>query len=298
MSSSTINVTAPALSNRIVNSEAAYSYPRDFLGHQLVYLVLSPRARGLSVGVNINPDQHCNFDCLYCEVNRTIPPAALQFNVEQMAAELRDTLDYVHAGRVLERPNFRNIPKELLTLHHVKLSGDGEPTLSPQFCEIVEAVVHIRAMGNLPFYKLVLVTNATGLDREPVIAGLKYFNPQDEIWCKLDGGSQAYLERINHLQVPVEQVLQNILTLARQRPVVIQSLFPSISGAGPAWSEIAAYTARLEQLRADGAKISSVQIYSATRPVHNEECGHLPLRTLSKIAQHVRERTGLKVELF
>jgi wyosine [tRNA(Phe)-imidazoG37] synthetase (radical SAM superfamily) len=282
----------------VANAEAAFGYPRDFLDNQFVYLVVSPRARGLSIGLNLNPDQHCNFDCVYCEVDRQAPPPGLKLDVDKLAAELRATLDLVHSGKVAERPCFRNIPRELLALRHVTLSGDGEPTFCEQFREVVEAAIHIRAMSGHPFFKLVLVTNATGLDREPVQAGLKYFNSQDEIWCKLDGGTQAYLDRVNRPQMTQERILHNILMLARQRPVVIQSLFPSINGAGPAWEEIEIYAARLEQLRADGAKISLVQIYSATRPMHNDQCGHLPLRTLSKIAQHVRQRTGLRVEVF
>jgi len=280
------------------NSDAAFGYPRDFLDHQLVYLVVSPRARGLSIGLNLNPDQRCNFDCVYCEVDRQVPLPATRLDVDQMANELRGALDCIHSGQVRDRPSFRNIPRDLLRLRHVTLSGDGEPTQCDQFCEAVQAAVHIRAMSGHPFFKLVLVTNATGLDREPVIEGLSYFNTQDEIWCKLDGGTQAYLDQVNRPQVPLERILNNILLLARQRPVVIQSLFPALQGVGPAWEEVETYSARLEQLCAEGAKISLVQIYSATRPMHHEQCGHLPLRTLSKIAQHVRQRTGLRVEVF
>jgi len=302
MSSSTTDllepVTTPPSVKASANLDAAFGYPRDFLGNQFVYLVVSPRARGLSIGLNLNPDQQCNFDCVYCEVDRQVPPPNIKLDVDKLAEELRATLEFVHSGKLAERPCFRNIPRELLALRHVTLSGDGEPTLCDQFQEVVEAVVHIRAMSGHPFFKLVLVTNATGLDREPVIAGLKYFNSQDEIWCKLDGGTQAYLDRVNRPQMSQERILHNILMLALQRPVVIQSLFPAINGAGPAWEEVETYSARLEQLRAEGAKISLVQIYSATRPMHTDQCSHLPLRTLSKIAQHVRQRTGLRVEVF
>src|ERR1041385_9455166 len=45
----------------------AFGCPRDFLDNRFVYTVISARARGLSVGVNMNPDKHCNFDCVYCE---------------------------------------------------------------------------------------------------------------------------------------------------------------------------------------------------------------------------------------
>ena len=48
----------------------------------------------------------------------------------------------------------------------------------------------------------------------------------------------------------------------------------------------------------NGAQISLVEIYSATRPTPHSECGHLPLKSLSRIAQAVRNATGLKAEVF
>jgi hypothetical protein len=54
----------------------------------------------------------------------------------------------------------------------------------------------------------------------------------------------------------------------------------------------------LKELKAGGAQISLVQIYSAARPGVNSEWGHLPLRVLSQIAQTVRQTTGLRAEVF
>ena len=277
--------------------ETAFGAPRDFLDNQFVYAVVSPRARGLSVGVNLSPDKNCNFGCIYCEVHRN-GEAPVTLDVDLMAAELKKTLAFVRAGRLRERPWYRALPDELLQLRHVALSGDGEPTLSPKFAEALQSVVHVRALGGFPFFKLVLITNATGLDLPHVQEGLKYFTKSDEIWAKLDGGTQAYINRVNQPDVPLEKVLSNILMLGRQRPVVIQSLFPAISGEEPPLEEIEQYARRLLELKKAGADISLVQIYSATRPSANSECGHLPLKVLSRIAHLVRQATGLKAEVF
>jgi len=185
-----------------------------------------------------------------------------------------------------------------MQLRHVTLSGDGEPTLSPDFMDVLRAVIHVRASGGFPFFKLVLITNATGLDQSPVLEGLKYFTPSDEVWAKLDGGTQAYLNKVNRMDVPIEKILHNILSLARQRPVIIQSLFPSINGEEPPAKEIDQFALRLKELREGGAQIPLVQIYSATRPTPNSNCGHLPLKTLSRIAQTVRQVAGLNAEVF
>jgi wyosine [tRNA(Phe)-imidazoG37] synthetase (radical SAM superfamily) len=285
------------ISVRDGSQEIAFGSPRDFLDNRFVYAVVSSRARGLAVGINMNPDRHCNFDCIYCEVHRNGHPRDT-LDVEAMEAELKKTLSFVRAGRLRERPWYRVLPDELLQLRHVAFSGDGEPTLSPKFPEALEAVVHVRALSGLPFFKLVLMTNGTGLDLPHVQQGLKFFTKSDEVWAKLDGGTQAYVNRVNRTEVPLEKILANILEYGRQHPVVIQSMFPAINDEEPPLEEIEQYANRLLELKNAGAQISLVQIYSATRPSAGSECGHLPLKMLSRIAHIVRQTTGLHTEVF
>jgi wyosine [tRNA(Phe)-imidazoG37] synthetase (radical SAM superfamily) len=282
----------------IATGETAFGCPRDFLGNRFVYTVISPRARGLSVGLNLNPDRLCNFDCVYCEVSRDNGASTKEIDLDIMSNELSQTLDAIHSRRLFEQPRYCALPEELLQLRHVALSGDGEPTLSPRFSEVLQMVLHLRALGQFPFFKLVLITNCSGLDTEPVQQGLKFFTAKDEIWAKLEVGTQPYMERINRPSVPLEKILSNILLVSRQRPVIIQSLFPMLSGQEPPPEEINHYVQRLRELKASGARISLVQIYSATRPTLHPECGHLPLKSLSRIAQQVREATGLRAEVF
>ncbi len=276
--------------------ETAFGSPRDFLNNRFVYTVVSARARGLSVGVNMNPDKNCNFNCVYCEVHRN-GEERIELDVDQMAEELTATLALVRAERLRERPWYRNLPDELLQLRHVALSGDGEPTLSPRFAEALQAVVHVRALGGYPF-KLVLITNGTGLDLPLVLNGLRHFTSTDEIWIKMDGGTHAYLNRINRSEIPSEKLLSNILLVGRQRPVVIQSLFPSLNGEEPPLEVIEQYAQRLLEVKNGGAKISLVQIYSAARPSAGSNCSHHPQRVLSRNAHTVRQSTGLRAEVF
>jgi len=92
--------------------------------------------------------------------------------------------------------------------------------------------------------------------------------------------------------------MENILNVGRQRPVIIQSLFPLISGEEPTAAEISAFLGRLVELKEGGAHISMVQIYSATRPASHPECGHLPLKTLANIRQRIKTEVGLQAEIF
>jgi wyosine [tRNA(Phe)-imidazoG37] synthetase (radical SAM superfamily) len=275
-----------------------FSFPRQFMGNRFVYTVVSARARGLSIGVNMNPDKRCNFDCAYCEVNRTETATEKSLDVEAMADELQRTLALAHSGALENFYCYGNTPADLLRLRHVALSGDGEPTLCPDFLAAVQSVVHVRARGHFPFFKIVLVTNASGLDLRQVQDGLQLFTQQDEIWAKLEAGTQAYMNAVNRPDCPLEKILANILLVARQRPVIIQSLFPLLDGKEPAAGEFFQYAQRLHDLRRAGAQIPLVQIYSATRPTAHSTCRHLPLKTLAHIAQYVHEISGLKTEVF
>lgn len=277
---------------------SAFGCPRDFLENRFVYVVISPRAHGLSIGVNLTPDQRCNFNCIYCEVDREEKQEGVELDLDVVTEELHRTLNFVHAGGLAMHPRYAGLSPELLRPRHVTLSGDGEPTLCPKFLELVQTVAHVRAMSRVPFFKMVLITNASHLDQAQVQEGLNIFTAQDEIWAKLEAGTQGYFEKVNGADVPLEKVVSNILMVARQRPVIIQSLFPMLNDEPPAAEEIEAYAQRLNTLKQGGAKIPLVQIYSATRPHTHMECAHLPLRYLSQIAHTVRTVTGLKTEVY
>jgi wyosine [tRNA(Phe)-imidazoG37] synthetase (radical SAM superfamily) len=279
--------------------DTAFGRPRNFLNNRFAYGVISQRARGLSIGVNLNPDKKCNFDCFYCEVNRDEAPRDREIDVKVMSEELQNLLAMVYENRLREVAWFRNLPPDLLQLKGVALSGDGEPTLCPMFGEVVREVVHIRSQGRFPFFKITLITNTAGLHLPETRVGLHLLTNHDEIWVKLDAGTQDYMNKVNRPDIQLRKVLANILMIGRERPVIIQSLFPLMSGQEPPPEEIEQFVQRLQELKSGGTQISMVQVYSAHRPPHRGDCcGHLPLKSLSYIARRVREATGLKAEVF
>ena len=291
-------VEAPARrSSASLGAHPTFRCPRVFVGNKYVYFVISPRARGLSIGINLNPEHNCNFDCVYCEVERTTPNGET-VNLDVLAHELHTTLVDVSAGLISRIPEYANLPPDLLKLRHIAISGDGEPTLCPVFADAVRVVSHIRATGDIPFFKIVLITNGSRLHEPHVKDALRLLTRRDDIWIKLDGGTEGFVQRVNRPTVPLGVIHANIAEIARQRPIVIQTLFAEVDGEAPSAEEIGHYTARLNDLKAAGGQISLVQIYSATRPIARPNCSHLPLRTLSAIADMVRRGTGLRVEVF
>ena len=79
--------------------QTAFGRPRNPLNNRFVYAVISQRAHGLSIGVNLTPDKQCNFDCVYCEVNRDAPAKELKAHVKVMSAELEHLLRLAFEGK-------------------------------------------------------------------------------------------------------------------------------------------------------------------------------------------------------
>src|SRR5262249_45005119 len=147
-------------------------------------------------------------------------------------------------------------------------AGDGEPTTYPRFREVVRAVIELKTRLGLEGLKISVLTNCTVLDRPAVREALALLDASDgEVWAKLDAGTESYYEEIC---VPggsrLEKILANILTAARIRPVVIQSLFLRQRDTPPSPAEIEAYCARLQEIVAGGGKIKLVQVYTVARP--------------------------------
>ena len=279
------------------------SHPRTFAKFRYVYPVVSRRSHGISIGLNTNPNKACNFDCIYCQVDRSAAPGVRCFDLAGAAAELRELVEIVQSGRVAQDPAFANVPPRLLRLNDIALSGDGEPTTVRNFSAVIEMVVAVKPRG----VKLVLITNAAGLDRVDVQRGLVLMDAhQGEVWAKLDAGTRDYYQLVNRTGIPFQRILRNITTTAQVRPVVIQSLFLKINGQGPSVAEVVAYCDRLSAIAAAGGKIKLVQVGTLARRALTVVDGvpawqfvtALTTAEVDALADCVRQRTGLSAECF
>ncbi|NQU20298.1 MAG: radical SAM protein [Candidatus Nealsonbacteria bacterium] len=271
------------------------AHGRDFLDNRYVYPVLSRRAGGISIGVNINRDKACNFDCVYCQVDRTTSPDSEAVELPRLADELRRLVDEVLSGRIYEETKFRDVPEPLRRLCDIAISGDGEPTMCAQFEQVVAACAEVRAKCP-DDVKLVLITNATLLHREPVRRGVEILDRnRGEIWAKLDAGTEAYYRQIARSAVPWQQILDNLSEAARQRPIVIQTLFTRIHDAPPLADEQQAYCDRLGEIVAAGGRIKLVQIHTTARRPAEPWVRSLADAEVDAVAELVRRRTGLPV---
>ena len=274
-------------------------HSRQFEQNLYVYPVLSRRSRGISVGINLNPDKVCNFDCVYCQVDRRTTSQVTDVDEEQLLQELEETLELVLSGRLYLDQRFASVPGPLRRLNDIAFSGDGEPTTYPGFASIVRDVAAFKKRRRLDGVKLVLITNATMLHRPHVREALATLDASNgEIWAKLDAGTEAYYRTIDRTKIPLKRVLANILAAARARPVVIQSLLLCLNGQGPSELEVEAYCRRLGEIVAAGGQIATVQLYTVARTPAVAEVGPLPNEELERLGEIIRRRVGITVDIY
>ena len=278
---------------------AVQDHTRHFSDFTFVYPVISRRSKGLSIGVNLNPDKVCNFDCIYCEVDRRIPGAVTEVDLRQMKDELTAMVRFAKDGGLAKEPKFDEVPWLTREVKDIAFSGDGEPTMIHNFAECVETVVEVQQSEGLDETKIVLITDAAGLDKADVKRGLKLMDTHHgEIWGKLDAGTEDYYREVNRSNVKFDRILSNLLETARARPIIIQSLFLKVHGQAMPAAELDAYCGRLNDLTESGGQISEVHLYTVARPTPEAFATKLELAELEYMAAAVREQTGLTVAVF
>ncbi len=124
-------------------------HARLFEHNRFVYPVLSRRSGGISVGVNLNPDKICNFDCIYCQVDRRSQSETRFVEIDALLEELRTTLALALSGRIYETPKFANVPPELRRVNDIAFSGDGEPTTYKNFDEIIAQCAEVKRKAEM-----------------------------------------------------------------------------------------------------------------------------------------------------
>lgn len=279
--------------------DAHRDHSRHYEQFKYVYPVLSRRSGGISIGLNVNPDKKCNFDCIYCQVDRSTPPAVTVFDLAVAETELVEMLAIIESGALAREPRFADVPPELMRVNDIALSGDAEPTTLPNFAATIEMIARVKPPG----VKIVLITDAAGLGRAEVKRGLAIMDRHEgEIWAKLDAGTEPYFQLINRTAIPFARVLKNIRDCAAERPLVIQSLFLKLHGEGPDDAEITAWCARLKEI----GNIRLVQVYTLARRAMTlvdgrpawEMVAALSDAEVDAIAARVRSEVGVRAESF
>lgn len=274
-------------------------HSRNWQANLYVYPVISRRAKGLSVGVNLNPDKACNFDCVYCQVDRSVPPAVRKVDPGIVKDELEHMAGLVVSGELFSDLQFGHVPAPLRRWNDIAFSGDGEPTASPQFPAAVRIAADVRRRFGVYEVKLILITDSSYLTKPAVREALSVMDENNgEIWAKLDAGTDEYYQLVNRPNVPLARTLENITDAARVRPIVIQSLWMNVRGSAPPEAEVDAFAHRLHDIVDAGGMIKLVQMHTIARQTAEPWVTPLDKPLLDRLAERVRKIIDLPVETF
>ncbi len=274
------------------------NHDRDSAGMTYVYPVLSRRSGGLSIGINLNINNACNWRCLYCQVPDLKRGAAPPVDLALLENELRQMLDDVMNGDFLAR----SAPEGLRRLNDIALSGNGEPTSAHEFPEVIDLIGRVmQDFGLAGKIKLVLISNGSLMHRDDVQAGLRRLaSLGGEVWFKLDRATTDGLHVVNQTETTPDKVLRNLTLCARICPTWIQTCLFSLDGRAPEETEIEAYLSLLQRAAATGTPLCGVMLYGLARPSMQPEAprlSKLPAEWLESLAERIRQ-TGLTTRLF
>jgi wyosine [tRNA(Phe)-imidazoG37] synthetase (radical SAM superfamily) len=279
-------------------SELHSAHPRSYESFTYAYPVLSRRSGGVSFGVNLNLDKLCNFDCPYCQVDRTVAGKPQLLDLARIREEVEALLDSVDEKGVCRLPLFDALPDDQKMLRDIALSGDGEPTMVPEFPAVAAAMAELQASRPDLDFKLVLITNATLLDRALVQTGVaSLLSKRGEVWAKLDAGTEAWYQKVNISRVNLDRIEANLIALGKMHPFKIQSFFCNMGSQGWDEAELAAWLGRVSRVRDSGAQILEVQLYTLARRPAESFVHPVTPEFLENVRQRV-EALGIQAKIY
>ncbi|MCR4298233.1 MAG: radical SAM protein [Gallionella sp.] len=262
-----------------------------------VYPVVSRRAGGVSAGINLNPNNACNWRCIYCQVPDLTRGSAPPVDLALLEKELRGFLDELLHGDFMQS----RVPEGMRRINDIALSGNGEPTSAAEFAQVIELIGRVRSEVGLPdTVKTVLITNGSLLYRGEVQQGLRAMaRLNGEVWFKLDRASEAGMRLINDTSTSMAKVRDNLVTAIALCPAWLQTCWFALDGKPPSRQDEDDYLEFVSALLRDGHKLQGVLLYGLARPSLQAEAprlSNLPLENLQAFAGRIG-KLGLPVTI-
>lgn len=242
-------------------------------GFEYVYPVVSRRAGGLSLGINLNTNNACNWRCIYCQVPDLIRGAPPPVDLDALEEELSVFLSQILIGSYLED----QVPKGQRRLNDIAFSGNGEPTSAPNFADAVKTIHGVRVRANVPeVVKTVLITNGSLMHQHKVMKGVKDLAAiNGEVWFKIDRATVEGAQLINDTKINKSRIMSNLEASAKACPTWIQTCLFKLDGLHPADSDLDAYVQLIGEAVARGIPFKGILLYGLARQSHQPESARL-----------------------
>jgi len=272
-------------------------HDRDNAGLTYVYPVVSRRSRGVSIGVNLNPNNACNWRCVYCQVPELIHGKGPEIDLGLLKTELTEFLEAVVHGDYMQE----HVPEDSRRLNDVAFSGNGEPTSSPQFSESIDIVLDtLRSFDLLPAVKPILITNGSLVRSSGVLDALgRMGSVGGNVWFKLDRATEAGMLEVNSTKIDPARQLGNLRLAAQACPTWIQTCMFARNQEAPSEAELLAYLDAIEAASKFDSPPLGVLLYGLERQSHQPEAPELsalPEAWLRELGSRIEER-GLSVRV-
>jgi wyosine [tRNA(Phe)-imidazoG37] synthetase (radical SAM superfamily) len=271
------------------------NHDRDVAGLNYVYPVISRRAGGLSIGINFNTNNACNWRCIYCQVPNLTRGSAPKLDLQLLKDELEFFLHDVRHGDFYEK--FR-VDSGNRIIKDIALSGNGEPTSVSNFAEAVALIGDIATQsGVFPDSHYVLITNGSLIHQQKVQEGLRILARfGGEVWFKFDSATKDGRRLFNNTAQTLKSGIENLRISSQLCTTKLQTCLLDYAGQGLSESEMKAYLDALTQIKSTTG-VSEVMLYTLARASMQPEAGQLaalPKAVLNAFAQEVRN-TGFTV---
>jgi len=268
---------------------------RDSAGLLYVYPVVSRRAGGVSIGINLNPNNACNWACLYCQVENLTRGGPPPIDLDRLGSELAGFLEDVIDGDFMQR----QVPPEARHLMDVAFSGNGEPTSAAEFAEAVARVGDVlkrfALLGTLPVR---LITNGSLMHRPDVQLGIQRLAKFDgEVWFKVDRAIAAEVAEINGVPGVPEKTAKNLEICAGLARTWVQTCWFALDGVMPSAESRMAYC---DFLRPLAKKLAGVHLYGLARPSLQPAAPRLSALStveLTAFGEQIEKETGIRVSV-
>ena len=270
------------------------NHNRDVLGMKYIYPVISRRAGGVSIGINLNTNSACNWRCIYCNVPNLTRGTPAPIELDILEQELRALLTDVLHGDFMQR----HVHEEDRQLKDIAFSGNGEPTSAKEFPQVITMVEKVLTDFNLlGSIKVRLITNGSLLDKPLVLESVKHLaRLNGEVWFKVDAGSKEGIARINDVTLNPQSHIQRLKNCAEVCPTFIQTCMFALDGLPPSEEDIVAYLTLIAQAK---DVVQGVHLYGLARRSEQAEVDRLtrlPAEWLEAMAERIRG-LGLVVQV-
>lgn len=252
---------------------SVFNHDRDSAALRYIYPVVSRRAGGISVGVNLNPNNACNWRCIYCQVPDLRRGTAPQIDLAMLENELRGFLnELLHGDFMLNR-----IPEGARRINDIALSGNGEPSSAAEFAQVIALIARLRSEVGLPeSVKTVLITNGSLTYRAEVQQGLRAMAAiNGEVWFKLDRASEAGMQLVNDTKTNLNKVRDNLIAAIACCPTWLQTCWFALDGEPPPRQDEDDYLNFVAALLQAGHRPQGVLLYGLARPSLQPEAPRL-----------------------